>query len=147
MGMGTGVPSKIGYAVNRTELQLRTATNETKRWYGTETMRTETMRNETKRATNELDPRMNTNTSLKLCGYRLYQCASLHEEETVVTLRGPRRTGGDQLAKPKEETGSLQSFEIQERCSQYDKFVQTRTYFEGWIMSQINQRNLINRRL
>ena len=46
-----------------------------------------------------------------------------------------------------EETESLQSFEIQERCSQYDKFVQTRTYFEGWIMSQINQRNLINRRL
>lgn len=53
---------------------------------------------------------------------------------------------GGQLTVAEEEMGSLQSFEIQERCSQYDKFVQTRTYFERWIMSQINQRNLINRR-
>lgn len=69
------------------------------------------------------------------------------EEETLVTQRESRgeRVGG-QLTVAEEEMGSLQSFEIQERCSQYDKFVQTRTYFEGWIMSQINQRNLINRR-
>lgn len=42
---------------------------------------------------------------------------------------------GGQLTVAEEEMGSLQSFEIQERCSQYDKFVQTRTYFEGWIIA------------